>query len=497
MAQEDIDVSGDTERTTIFISHATPGDNAFATWLASRLAMAGYTVWCDQNKLIGGEDFWQDIEDTLRKSAIKFVLVISERAFDENGRLWSGIQKEVALADIMKKQLGDDYFIIPIRIDGTKFSDFSIDFIRLNGIDASKNWASGLDDLIKVLKRDSVAYSDNMSDASLNAWRAVHQFQKRALESEQERLQSNWLQIVSMPDELHFYEFQLPVKSTELRSIATNCAVPCSDHGRLIVSFAKEQEIQEALGEAMPVKLRGSLKTESFLKGKTKDILGIKPHDARNKITSIIRQGWDVLMRNKGLHAYQMSHTLAWWFPEDLLEDGKLRYQDFNGQARYRAVSGVKGKIEQDDGTTIVRYHWHLGMTARPMLGETPVLMLQPRVIITGSDKKPLLNKTRLNSVRRSVTNMWFNDKWRSMMLGFCNWLASGEDTFSIPLAHDALLRVSGHPELYQAPISIKADPVRYDLNDEMAEKVDRDEELLRLSDPAFSPFDKEDIQDD
>ncbi len=54
-----------TKRDTLFISHATPDDNAFATWLASRLSMAGYEVWCDQEKLLGGEDYWQDIEAVL------------------------------------------------------------------------------------------------------------------------------------------------------------------------------------------------------------------------------------------------------------------------------------------------------------------------------------------------------------------------------------------------------------------------------------------------
>tara|TARA_R110002096_G_scaffold430722_2_gene644999 strand:+ start:6895 stop:8358 length:1464 start_codon:yes stop_codon:yes gene_type:complete len=475
-----------TDRQTIFISHATPSDNAFATWLASRLAMAGYKVWCDQEKLLGGEDFWQDIEDALRNDTIKFVLVISEQAFDENGRLWNGIQKEVALADIMKKQLNDDYFIVPIRIDETKFSDFSIDFIRLNGIDASKNWASGLSSLIKVLKRDAVPFSENMSEPSLEEWRSVHQFQKQAIEKENERLQSNWLSIRSLPDEIFFYDFQLPVKSGEPRSIASSCILPCSDHSRLLVSFAGEEEIQEALGERIPIKHRGTLKTENFLQGNTGQILGIKPYDAKNKVSSMIRQGWDSFMRDKGLIEYPMSHYLAWWFPEDLLKDGKLKYRDFNDQPRYRVVSGVKGKIKHDDGSLTTRYHWHLGMTAKPMLGDNPVLMLQPRIIITDADKKPLMNKTRLNSVRRSTTNMWFNDKWRSMMLGFCSWLSNDEEEFLIPLAKDAFVKVSGQPELFDIPISIKGDPVRYDLTDEVAEKSDHEEKMMRLSDPAF-----------
>ena len=32
-------------KDTIFISHATPTDNIFATWLATKLELCGYKVW--------------------------------------------------------------------------------------------------------------------------------------------------------------------------------------------------------------------------------------------------------------------------------------------------------------------------------------------------------------------------------------------------------------------------------------------------------------------
>jgi len=46
----------------VFISHANPEDNDFAWWLAAQLMNAGYKVWCDLENLIGGEDFWCELE---------------------------------------------------------------------------------------------------------------------------------------------------------------------------------------------------------------------------------------------------------------------------------------------------------------------------------------------------------------------------------------------------------------------------------------------------
>ena len=121
-----------TARTKIFVSHATPGDNAFAVWLSSRLSMAGFDVWCDANKLLGGEDFWQEIERTLRNETAKFLIVISGNAYSSTNTLRDGIAKELALSDIVKKQIQDPHFIVPVRLDDTSFGDFSIEFVRTN-----------------------------------------------------------------------------------------------------------------------------------------------------------------------------------------------------------------------------------------------------------------------------------------------------------------------------------------------------------------------------
>ena len=45
-------------KDTIFISHATPTDNIFAAWLATKLELCGYKVWVDLNDLAPSVDFW-------------------------------------------------------------------------------------------------------------------------------------------------------------------------------------------------------------------------------------------------------------------------------------------------------------------------------------------------------------------------------------------------------------------------------------------------------
>jgi len=64
-------------RDTIIISHAVE-DNEFTRWLTLQLAACGYRVWCDLTKLLGGENFWADIEHVIRQRAVKFLYVLSK-----------------------------------------------------------------------------------------------------------------------------------------------------------------------------------------------------------------------------------------------------------------------------------------------------------------------------------------------------------------------------------------------------------------------------------
>ena len=64
-------------RSILFVSHANPEDNVATQWLAVRLAAEGYQVWSDLTHLIGGEDFWRDIEQILRDKASKFVYILT------------------------------------------------------------------------------------------------------------------------------------------------------------------------------------------------------------------------------------------------------------------------------------------------------------------------------------------------------------------------------------------------------------------------------------
>src|SRR5260221_13685270 len=141
-----IPASAPQPRTPFFVTDAAAGDNEFALWLSSKLAIAGYRVWIDRRRLRGGADAWDEIDSVLRNEAIKQIVV-----FTENTRK-PGVKKELAIGDAMRRKLSDPSFIIPIRNDDTAYADAPPEFLRAHIINGHPNWHDCLKELFEALE---------------------------------------------------------------------------------------------------------------------------------------------------------------------------------------------------------------------------------------------------------------------------------------------------------------------------------------------------------
>ena len=103
----------------IFISHATPEDNEFTIWIASRLEMLGYKVWIDKKELLGGERFWPTIQKAI--DASKKVLLVYSKNITKNGVLKDGIEREFEYANSVATTKGYSDFVIPLHIDNSPY----------------------------------------------------------------------------------------------------------------------------------------------------------------------------------------------------------------------------------------------------------------------------------------------------------------------------------------------------------------------------------------
>jgi hypothetical protein len=105
------------DRSVVFISKATPGDDEFALWLAPRLEAAGYAVFADILTLEPGDRWRKEITSTLQTRAIKMLLCCRDSTLAREG-----VQEEIGIASDLAKELNDPKFIIPIRLE--KFKNY-------------------------------------------------------------------------------------------------------------------------------------------------------------------------------------------------------------------------------------------------------------------------------------------------------------------------------------------------------------------------------------
>jgi len=152
-------------RNTVLLSHANPEDNEFTLWLALQLANEGYRVWCDLTKLLGGEVFWDDIEEVIRSTASKVLYVLSRVSNVKDGPL-----RELQLAQNVARREKLRDFVIPLHIDDLPHNEITIELTRVTACSFENSWAAGLAALLDKLEQQGVPRSANFNRIAVNEW---------------------------------------------------------------------------------------------------------------------------------------------------------------------------------------------------------------------------------------------------------------------------------------------------------------------------------------
>ena len=120
-----------SERRTIFISPAP--DRQWLRHMARRsLSMAGYRVWCDQQKLLGGEDLCRHREHAAHVHCQIWswpVLQIFAMATDSCALLSA---KKLRYRTTPSETRAVSILLVPARIEDMPFDEFGTEFIWLN-----------------------------------------------------------------------------------------------------------------------------------------------------------------------------------------------------------------------------------------------------------------------------------------------------------------------------------------------------------------------------
>jgi hypothetical protein len=423
-------------RRIVFISHSNPEDNDFTTWLAARLALAGYEVWSDITKLIGGEVFWKDIEEAIRHHSIKFLSVLSVSAPRKRG-----FMKELSVADAIEghTKLGD--FIIPIRIDAIPFSDIPIQIHNKNVIDFTAGWHTGLARVLKKFEQDKVPESTTDLASSLSEWAKGHLDLERGVRSEDQMLMSNWLSIENVPSTVRISSFTLTPPNIE----PLQAQWPARLVGNRIISFARSQDF-DLPGEFANLRNESEIETEVFIRTGASSLPQLTYSDRSNILTDLLGQAWRRHAQDRGLLSFALASGNQCWFlsaPTGKAE--RVPYTDALGKTGRRALFGKSEKLG---------VYWHLALELQPSVGKQHRYTALTHVVFTSDGKTLLPSATQQHRLRRSFCKQWWQDRWRDLISAYLAKLSQNAGTLSIPIAPLRTVTVSVTPQTFTSPVN-------------------------------------------
>lgn len=427
-----------TERTALFISHATPEDNVFTLWLGAKLSAAGYEVWADVLKLVAGQDWERKLEDALRNRALKVLLVGTQTGLNKDG-----VRKEISIATTKSKELNDKEFIIPLKLEQY---EPNFNTVLAQHIDFSKGWAGGLKELLEVLETYSVPKT---STENASFWRAVQLMHGREPVLVEEKLISNWLKFTSLPAEIHYYDFNAGISIGYKDKVLKNFPIPLVSKNRGFISFADYPSLQDTLGPELPLKMVGSIKTEEFLESGW-PAQGIEWWDAKKNVSNLLRQGLDNVLGAKQLSYHKMSNDKLCWFGEkDAVPDTKIRFNWPNGIRGLRMIRGYSDKRKM---------HWHYGFSPQVAMRPEPHIKLRGNIIFSEDGILPLDDDKKMHRLRRSFPKTWRNPRWRDMMLALLWWITEGAESLIIPFGEEKGAVLAIPPLTFTSPVSMPAE---------------------------------------
>jgi hypothetical protein len=426
-----------TTRTVVFISKATPGDDEFALWLAPRLEAAGYTVFADIVTLEPGDRWRKEITNTLQARSAKMLLCCRDATLARDN-----VQEEIGIGLDLARQLNDPKFIISLRLEPYKKV---LGIGELHYIDFVRGWASGLAKLLEALKRQKVPCDTGKILISPN-WENYRRRGAVPIKNEPERLTSNWLRMVEVPDVIRCFEPTGAVDRAALARVCASAHHPAQQQSQGFFSFGTEAEINAAFASVGKFSAKHEIVLLTFME-EGLAAYDLKKQDASNMVHSMFRQAWDRFCRDRGLLEYRYSNSTGFHASKDLIRVGQKIPWRRQGEQRSSMLRNIAKN-----------HVWQYGVSGLPAFWPFPHFKLKSRVlfapVVANEAGDPLDDAKKQHRLRRTVCKGWRNKQWHGRMLAFLELLSGEAPYITLPLGETAHIRLEPSPMLFSSPVS-------------------------------------------
>lgn len=427
-----------SERTKLFISKATPGDDAFTLWLATRLEAEGYVVFADILDLDAGDAWRRKITANLQKQSIKMLLCCSDETLQRDGVL-----EEIEIAKDLTRSLDDPNFIIPLKL---KRFEKLFGIASLQYIDFEQSWADGLVKLLKSLERQNVP--KQTTPVIQPGWADYQRRRAIKLIAEPEVLTSNWLRIMSVPDDLNLIAPKGMTSIRAMKKLSSEFPYPLIPFGTGFMTFAEPADFEEHFASMGAFERLDSVSFATFSdEGWLEQ--DIEYFDARRMISNLLRQAWETHVKKQGFHPHDFANGTGHIVTQDQITLNKRVPWGRQGDRRLSVLRNKsKGKV------------WEYGVSAQPSLFPFPHFRLKGRVLFSEVDAKlhaTIIEDHRLqHKFRRSVCGSWRNRAWHGRLMAFMELLAGESPYVSLPVGMGHQVLIDASPIQATSPVTAR-----------------------------------------
>jgi hypothetical protein len=426
-------------RDTLLLSHANPEDNEFTMWLALQLANEGYRVWCDLTKLLGGEVFWDNIEEVIKTRAIKVLYVLSRTSNAKDGSL-----KELHFAQGVAKREKLKDFVVPLHIDDLPHGDTTIEITRVNTVPFAHSWGAGLAKLLEKLEEDCVPKDPKFNRTAVNEWWRTQFSAEQGLRKEPEEYLSNWFP-VTLPTHIYFHS--LSRKSIGVLEVGSALPYPAVQDGMSLITFAEAADFEGKLGPEMYIAEAGEPREVAALLAEPKSTFG-------KHLFQLLRIAWEQMLDERKLPVYELANKAkCFYFPKDRVPNDKVFFTGVDGERTYRAMVGFSTRTNPTTGVSVKRL-WHYAVQARPMVHPMLAYIFKSHVLFTNDGTTIWESKKKLAAARRSQCKSWWNDEWRDRTLAAATFLSDSLGKITLTLGSTATLSIPITPLLFCSPVT-------------------------------------------
>lgn len=398
------------ERDHLFVSYATE-DAALAEWLTLKLTGAGYRVWCDRVKLLGGESYPRNIDAAIEMRSFRMLALTSRSSKSKDNPV-----KERTKALALGRQRNED-FLIPLRVDDISAAELDWMTSDLTWIDFSHNWADGYRQLLKRL--ESLAAPRTMP----NGAGAVARWYDRpdVIRNEAERLHSNLLRL------------EIP---TALRRLHMQNALALKPPDQWPLRWQGTDTVWAF--ELPEIELAAETVTVSDLAWNPQPgEISIRLSDV---VAELARKHAFRACVERGLKLTPDGQSV--YFPSGMFERDRLTYASYTGKSNWVQVAGVRSFRTSAE---VQKSMYHLALGLRPNLWQwpEPMMELQLRLHLTDEQGDPLDDKVAFRR-RKKIVHFWFNHQWLARLQAVVSWLSGGAESIDLGILGPIGLRLGG-----------------------------------------------------